>query len=112
MRDLWQSTMGGSVHIETMLKHGLWCALVDPTQLELAVLNLAINARDAMEVGGTLKDEIENVTSGPATYPEEPPAGDYVAIRVSDSGTGMQEYIPATGFEASLTTKEHAKARR
>jgi len=109
MRDLLQSTMGGSVHIETMLKHGLWCALVDPTQLELAVLNLAINARDAMEVGGTLKVEIENVTLGPATYPEEPPAGDYVSIRVSDSGTGMPEEIRAKVFEPFFTTKEPGK---
>jgi len=109
MRDLLQSTMGGSIHIETMLKHGLWCALVDPTQLELAVLNLAINARDAMEVGGTLKVEIENVTLGPATYPEEPPAGGYVSIRVSDSGTGMPEEIRAKVFEPFFTTKEPGK---
>ena len=109
MRDLLQSTMGGSIHIETMLKHGLWCALVDSTQLELAVLNLAINARDAMEVGGTLKVEIENVTLGPATYPEEPPAGDYVSIRVSDSGTGMPEEIRAKVFEPFFTTKEPGK---
>ena len=109
MRDLLQSTMGGSIHIETMLKHGLWSALVDPTQLELAVLNLAINARDAMEVGGTLKVEIENVTLVPATYPEEPPAGDYVSIRVSDSGTGMPEDIRAKVFEPFFTTKEPGK---
>jgi signal transduction histidine kinase len=109
MRDLLQSTMGGSIHIETMLKHGLWSALVDPTQLELAVLNLAINARDAMEVGGTLKVEIENVTLGSATYPEEPPAGDYVSIRVSDSGTGMPEDIRAKVFEPFFTTKEPGK---
>ena len=109
MRDLLQSTMGGSIHIETMLKHGLWSTLVDPTQLELAVLNLAINARDAMEVGGTLKVEIENVTLGPATYPEEPPAGDYVSIRVSDSGTGMPEDIRAKVFEPFFTTKEPGK---
>jgi signal transduction histidine kinase len=109
MRDLLQSTLGGSIQIETMLKHGLWCALVDPTQLELAVLNLAINARDAMEVGGTLKVEIENVTLGPATYPEEPPAGDYVAIRVSDTGTGMPEDIRAKVFEPFFTTKGPSK---
>ena len=55
MRDLLQSTMGGTTHIETRLQRSLWSAMVDPTQLELAVLNLAINARDAMEVGGSLK---------------------------------------------------------
>ena len=52
MRDLLQSTMGGTSSIKTQLQRGLWPAMVDPTQLELAVLNLAINARDAMEVGG------------------------------------------------------------
>jgi len=55
MRDLLQSTMGGSIHIVTQLRRDLGTALVDPTQLELAVLNLAINARDAMQVGGTLR---------------------------------------------------------
>ena len=52
MRDLLQSTLGGTIHINTILLPGLWPALVDPTQIELVVLNLAINARDAMQVGG------------------------------------------------------------
>jgi len=60
-------------------------------------------------VGGTLKVEIENVTLGPATYPEEPPAGDYVSIRVSDSGPGMPEEIRAKVFEPFFTTKEPGK---
>ena len=62
MRDLLESTMGGSVQIETLLRRELWPALVDPTQIELVVLNLAINARDAMEVGGRLTVETCNVT--------------------------------------------------
>src|SRR3712207_7589461 len=53
-RDLLQSTMGGSVRLETVFEPELWPALIDPTQIELVILNLAINARDAMEVGGTL----------------------------------------------------------
>ena len=53
MRDLLQSTIGGTVRIETTLQPDLWPALVDPTQIELVILNLAINARDAMAVGGT-----------------------------------------------------------
>ena len=72
MRDLLQSTMGGSIRIETELAPDLWPALVDPTQLELAVLNLAINARDAMEVGGTLAVATANVTLGAPRCPEEP----------------------------------------
>jgi signal transduction histidine kinase len=109
MRDLLHSTLGGSVHIETKLHRGLWAALADPTQLELAVLNLAINARDAMQVGGTLKVETENVTLGPALYPEEPPEGDYVGVCVSDTGTGMTEEVRARVFEPFFTTKEAGK---
>ena len=105
MRDLLQSTMGGSIHIATHLRPGLWAALVDPTQLELAVLNLAINARDAMSVGGTLRVETENATLGPAIYPEEPQAGDYVGVCVSDTGTGMREDVRRKVFEPFFTTK-------
>src|ERR1700750_2163526 len=60
MRDLLQSTMGGSIQIDTKLDPTLWPALVDPTQLELAILNLAINARDAMNVGGALQVSTRN----------------------------------------------------
>jgi signal transduction histidine kinase len=109
MRDLLQSTMGGSIHIETKLHRGLWTAFVDPTQLELAILNLAINARDAMQVGGMLKVGTNNVTLGPALYPEEPPAGDYVAVTVSDTGTGMTDNVRSKVFEPFFTTKDVGK---
>jgi len=105
MRDLLQSTMGGSVHIATHLRRDLWPALVDPTQFELALLNLAINARDAMAVGGTLRVETENATLGPAVCPEEPPAGDYVGVCVSDTGAGMSDDVRSKVFEPFFTTK-------
>lgn len=109
MRDLIQSSMGGSFRIETNLRHGLWDAMADPTQIELAVLNLAINARDAMEVGGTLVVGTQNVTLGPAIHPEEPAAGDYIDVSVTDTGTGMDEKTRAKVFEPFFTTKEVGK---
>jgi CheY-like chemotaxis protein len=98
--------MGGSIRIETKHHCGLWPALVDPTQLELALLNLAINARDAMQVGGTLKVETRNATRAAPRFPEDPPVGDYVAVSVSDTGTGMTDEIRAKVFEPFFTTKE------
>ncbi len=109
MRDLLQATMGGSVRIETVLQPDLWPAMIDPTQIELVILNLAINARDAMEVGGTLTVETGNVTLGAPTRPEEPGAGDYVMVAVSDTGSGMTPEVLAKVFEPFFTTKEVGK---
>jgi CheY-like chemotaxis protein len=97
------------VQIETRLHHDLWQALVDPTQLELAILNLAINARDAMQVGGKLQVSTSNVTRGAPIRPEEPPAGEYVAVCVSDSGSGMADEVRAKVFEPFFTTKDVGK---
>jgi signal transduction histidine kinase len=109
MRDLLRSSIGGSVRIETRLSSVLWPALVDPTQLELAVLNLAINARDAMEVGGTLTVTTRNVALGAPERPEHPPAGDYVEVCVLDTGAGMSDEVRSRVFEPFFTTKEVGK---
>jgi signal transduction histidine kinase len=109
MRDLIQSTMGGSIRIDVKLRRDLWPALADPTQLELAVLNLAINARDAMQVGGSLRVETSNVTLSEPSAPEEPPAGEYVSICVCDTGTGMTPEVRTKVFEPFFTTKEVGK---
>jgi signal transduction histidine kinase len=109
MRDLLQSTMGGSIHIETTLQGGIWLALADPTQVELAILNLAINARDAMQVGGTLSVKTGNVTLGTPRYPEEPPPGEYVDVCVRDTGSGIPDELRAKVFEPFFTTKEVGK---
>ncbi|MEJ0020592.1 MAG: response regulator [Acetobacteraceae bacterium] len=106
MHELLQSTMGGSIGITRELQPALWPAMVDTTQLELAVLNLAINARDAMEVGGILAVATANVRLGPPVAPEEPPAGDYVVVRVTDNGTGMPEEVRQKVFEPFFTTKD------
>ena len=82
MGDLLQSTIGSSVRLRTTLAPSLWTALVDPTQIELIILNLAINARDAMEAGGDLTVATDNTTfSGPPARPEEPPQGDTSCYR-------------------------------
>ncbi|KQP67723.1 response regulator [Methylobacterium sp. Leaf112] len=110
MRDLLQSSIGGAVRIETTLQPDLWPALVDATQIELVILNLAINARDAMVVGGCLTIETANVTvTGPQTRPEQPMPGEYVMVAVSDTGTGMPPEVVARAFEPFFTTKEVGK---
>ena len=109
MRDLLHSSLGGSVQIETIPRPGLWPALVDPMQIELAVLNLAINARDAMPVGGRLTVETANATLGAPGRPEEPAAGHYVMIAVNDTGCGMPPDVRAKIFEPFFTTKEVGK---
>jgi signal transduction histidine kinase/CheY-like chemotaxis protein len=103
LSNLLGSTLGRSIRIQTDLVQDLWPAMVDPSQIEAAILNLAINARDAMPDGGVLTVATRNVTlgAGSSTAP-----GDYVAVRVSDTGTGMSPEIMARVFEPFFTTKE------
>jgi signal transduction histidine kinase/ActR/RegA family two-component response regulator len=110
MRDMLQSAIGGSVQINPpMLADDLWPAMIDPTQIELVILNLAINARDAMDVGGSLTVSTANVSLGAPTQPEEPPAGEYVMVAVSDTGSGMTPEVLARAFEPFFTTKAVGK---
>jgi signal transduction histidine kinase len=110
MGDMLQSAIGGSVHIEPpQLDPDLWPAMIDPTQIELMILNLAINARDAMAVGGSLLIRTENVSMEEPGRPEQPPAGEYVVVSVTDTGSGMTDAVLARVFEPFFTTKEVGK---
>jgi CheY-like chemotaxis protein len=105
MNNLMQSALGGTIRIETILQDRLKPALVDPTQLELVVLNLAINARDAMPTGGVLTIETGAAALGVPTRPEEPSAGNYLTVTVRDTGSGMSAEVQAKAFEPFFTTK-------
>jgi signal transduction histidine kinase/ActR/RegA family two-component response regulator len=109
MQELLRSSMGGGVQLELVLHPQLWPALVDQTQLELVILNLAINARDATPVGGALVIETANAVTATPLRPEEPPAGEYVVVSVADTGTGMSDAVLARAFEPFFTTKEVGK---
>nr|WP_281414948.1 hybrid sensor histidine kinase/response regulator [Azospirillum picis] len=98
-------TIGQMVRVEVKIAPGLWPAMIDPTQLEMALLNLALNARDAMPGGGTLRITAGNRVADPETVPDLAP-GDYVSVAVSDTGTGMPTEVAARAFEPFFTTKE------
>jgi two-component system, NtrC family, sensor kinase len=108
MSELLRRTLGETVTIETVLAGGLWRVAVDPNQLENALLNLAVNARDAMPEGGKLTietantyldDNYANAAGGDLTR------GQYVMVAVSDTGTGMSKEVLDRAFEPFFTTK-------
>jgi signal transduction histidine kinase/CheY-like chemotaxis protein len=107
--NLLQSTLGAGISIHTIFRPGIWHALADPTQIELVVLNLVINARDAMDDCGNVTIETANAKVGHPEKSEEPPAGDYVMIAVTDTGSGMTKEVLAQAFEPFFTTKEIGK---
>ena len=109
MTEILRSTLGGTIRIELALRPDLWCALVDPVQIELVVLNLAINARDAMPTGGILTIATDNIATGCPTPSGEPSPGDHVLITVGDTGTGMTEEVLARAFDPFFTTKPPGK---
>jgi signal transduction histidine kinase/CheY-like chemotaxis protein len=109
MSDMLHRSIGATVRVDQHLAPDLWPATTDPNQIELAILNLAINARDAMPVGGSLLIETMNSPPGDPHRPAELGGGDYVAIAVSDTGTGMSEEVMARALEPFFTTKERGK---
>jgi signal transduction histidine kinase len=109
MGDMLARTIGSHVRVETRLDPGLWKALADPTQLEVMMLNLAINARDAMPGGGRLTISTANIEEVPPGLAAELSPGEYVAIAVSDTGSGMPPAVLARAFEPFFTTKPQGK---
>jgi len=111
MVDMLDRTLGEAVEISLLPRAGLWNCIADPVQLETAILNLAINARDAMPQGGHLTIETDNALVGQslAGGSEAVAPGDYVVLSVSDSGIGMRPEIQERVFEPFFTTKEVGK---
>jgi signal transduction histidine kinase len=107
MSDLLRRALGEHVAIETVLGGGLWKTNADPSQIENAVLNLAVNARDAMPDGGRLTIETANchLDDDYAARHAEVEAGQYVLIAVTDTGTGMPPDVAARAFDPFFTTK-------
>ncbi|HEX6375044.1 MAG TPA: CHASE3 domain-containing protein [Allosphingosinicella sp.] len=108
---LLRRTLGETICLEVHAATGLWPALIDPTQVDDALVNLAINARDAMPQGGSLTIETANVVLDEdyAAHHMEVSPGEYVMLAVSDSGTGMSPDVIARVFEPFFTTKPEGK---
>lgn len=106
LEELVRRTMGPSIDVEVVGASGVWPILVDPNQLENAILNLCINARDAMPDGGKLTIETANRwLDDRAAREQDLPVGQYVSICVTDTGTGMPPDVLAKAFDPFFTTK-------
>ncbi|HEX4179968.1 MAG TPA: CHASE3 domain-containing protein [Caulobacteraceae bacterium] len=111
MSDMLRRMLGESITVETVIADGLWNTLADPAQVESALLNLAINARDAMPGGGRLGIEVANASldQDHALRDNDVEPGQYVLIAVSDTGHGMSSDVAARVFEPFFTTKSEEK---
>ena len=108
IEDLLVRTLGSGVRLSVSAEPQLWPALIDRNQIEMALLNLALNAHDAMPRGGALTIALTNRTADREALAELPP-GDYVCLSVADTGTGMDEATLARACEPFFTTKEMGK---
>ena len=108
MSELLQGTLGESISVRTALADELWASFVDSSQLENALINLAVNARDAMPDGGKLTITTANcrLDAAYAAHQNDLTAGEYVGISVGDTGCGMPADVTAKAFEPFFTTKD------
>jgi signal transduction histidine kinase/ActR/RegA family two-component response regulator len=106
MRDLIASSVGATIELRLHCAADLPQALADPNQLELAILNLCVNARDAMSEGGLLTIAVDSAPIGPAASEPKLPPGRYVRLSIIDTGTGMDAETLARAVEPFFSTKE------
>jgi two-component system NtrC family sensor kinase len=104
--DLLRPSLRGDIEIVTDVAEDLWLVEVDPGELELALLNIAVNARDAMPNGGTLSVSIRNERLDGGSVAPEGLTGEFVRIAVSDTGTGIPPHVLGKVFEPFFTTKQ------
>ncbi len=111
MDDMLRRSLGDAIELETVISGGLWNTFVDPAQLENAILNLAINARDAMDGSGKLTIEVGNAfldDSYTNLHPEAA-SGQYVMLAVTDTGSGMTPEVMSRAYEPFFSTKPEGK---
>lgn len=106
IRDLLSTGLGSHVRLVVDTQNRVWPVTADPSELEVAIVNLVINARDAMPEGGTVTVSLGNVTLGDG---EPAPSGDYVAVCVEDTGVGIPDDILQKVFDPFFTTKPPGK---
>jgi signal transduction histidine kinase/ActR/RegA family two-component response regulator len=109
MSEILRRSIGASVEVRHGLEKELWPVLIDVSQIETALLNIAINARDAMPGGGTLLIETANIRAGSEELPAEVAGQDCVLLALRDTGTGMSPEVIERAFEPFFTTKEIGK---
>src|ERR1700744_1813354 len=102
MRELLNRSLRGDIQIKSAFAERMWCVEVDPGELELVILNLAVNSRDAMPSGGTIEISARNMPA----LAEHDLVGDFVRLDIADSGVGMSPDVLAHAFEPFFTTKE------
>jgi PAS domain S-box-containing protein len=110
VEEMLRRTLGADVELVTSAAPDLWPVLADPGQIELVLVNLAVNARDAMPDGGTLTIDTGNVTIDAPSVVFPLHAGRYVRLRVTDSGRGMSDEVARQAFEPFFTTKGEGAA--